>query len=251
MGFLPLHDSLSQQACEALVFLNITNTLLISVGQLCDDNCVAIFDKNLLRIFKQNCLIIKGHRNLLDGLWDIPLTPSTHWKLTPEQQSLNVIIHKNKPNYELANFYHGALCSPVIRTLEAAIKNNNLISWPSIDKLDFKTNIIDPQAIHMGHLDQERSNLQSTKIKIPSSPATLKRTFETLNLILPFTAKEMTYGDMTGAFPYTSTRGNKYIYLMYDYDSNAILVHPLKSRQAHEIHDAWQTLTNRLEKHGH
>ena len=29
------------------------------------------------------------------------------------------------------------------------------------------------------------------------------------------------------------------------------MIHPLKSRQAHEIHDAWQTLSNRLEKHGH
>ena len=38
---------------------------------------------------------------------------------------------------------------------------------------------------------------------------------------------------------------------MYDFDSNAILVHPLKSRQAHEIHDAWLTLVNRLRKHGH
>ena len=38
---------------------------------------------------------------------------------------------------------------------------------------------------------------------------------------------------------------------MYDYDTNAILVHPLKTRQAAEITSAWTKLHTRLTKHGH
>ena len=61
----------------------------------------------------------------------------------------------------------------------------------------------------------------------------------------------MTYGDLTGSFPYTSSRGAKYLFIMYDYDSNAILIQTLKSKQAHKIKQAWVILTNRIIKHGH
>ena len=47
--------------------------------------------------------------------------------------------------------------------------------------------------------------------------------------IIPFSAKEMSYEDLTGAFPYTSSRGYKYLYVLYNYDSNLILVEPLKN----------------------
>ena len=38
---------------------------------------------------------------------------------------------------------------------------------------------------------------------------------------------------------------------MYDHDSNAILVHPLKTRQASEITQAWTNLHTKLSRHGH
>ena len=43
------------------------------------------------------------------------------------------------------------------------------------------------------------------------------------------------YMDLCGRFPHRSTRGNEYILLLYDYDSNVILVEALSSRQAGEI----------------
>jgi calcineurin-like phosphoesterase family protein len=38
------------------------------------------------------------------------------------------------------------------------------------------------------------------------------------------------YTDQTGRFPVTSSRGNKYIRLLYDYCSNSITTEPMKSR---------------------
>ena len=35
--------------------------------------------------------------------------------------------------------------------------------------------------------------------------------------------------DLTGSFPITSSRGHKYIFVLYDYDSNAILAEPIFS----------------------
>ena len=48
----------------------------------------------------------------------------------------------------------------------------------------------------------------------------------------PIGEKQTAYGDLTGQFPYNSSTGNKYIYVMYDYDSNAILVQAIQNRQA-------------------
>ena len=86
-----------------------------------------------------------------------------------------------------------------------------------------KQYIQDTTNIDMGHFKKGRKNLQTTK------------TYETMASIIPFLAKEMSYGDLTGAFPYMSTRGNKYLYILYDYNSNAILVELIKNRQVQSI----------------
>ena len=65
------------------------------------------------------------------------------------------------------------------------------------------------------------------------------------------TRKGITYTDQTGAFPYQSSRGNKYIFICYDYDANAILCAPLKNRNGETIAKAWTTCFNRLTKNGH
>jgi hypothetical protein len=40
---------------------------------------------------------------------------------------------------------------------------------------------------------------------------------------------------LTGRFPFTSGRGMTYLFVLYDYDSNAILANPIKSRKAEDI----------------
>jgi hypothetical protein len=56
------------------------------------------------------------------------------------------------------------------------------------------------------------------------------------------------YSDQTGRFPVTSSKGNKYIMVVYDYYSTAILAEPLKNRTERELLRAYskmhQYLTN-------
>ena len=125
---------------------------------------------------------------------------------------LNVILQKSKTKFQLATFYHGAMCSPVLTTLQNAIRNNHLVSWPAIHKINFLSNIVDTRATDICHLDQEKNNLQSTKyvqpqLKLPTiyTEPSMEKSFEVLNTIIPFTAKEMSYGDLNGSFPYTSS----------------------------------------------
>ena len=56
-GLIPLHNTFKKKTCEALIFPHITNASLISVGQLCDDNCLVLLTKNYflsLKILKSN-----------------------------------------------------------------------------------------------------------------------------------------------------------------------------------------------------
>ena len=44
-----------------------------------------------------------------------------------------------------------------------------------------------------------------------------------------------TFTDQTGRFPVTSSKGNQYIMVLYDYDSSAILAELMKNRSKSEL----------------
>ena len=46
------------------------------------------------------------------------------------------------------------------------------------------------------------------------------------------------FSNQTGRFPVTSSKGNKYLMVMYDNDTNAILAEPMKNRSQQEIMQA-------------
>ena len=48
------------------------------------------------------------------------------------------------------------------------------------------------------------------------------------------------YSDQTEKFPITSLNKNKYIFVLHNYDSNAILVQPLLSSESHYIAEAYK-----------
>jgi hypothetical protein len=58
------------------------------------------------------------------------------------------------------------------------------------------------------------------------------------------------YTDQTGRFPTTSSKGNKYIMVLYDYDSNAILAEPMKSRSEQHMVQAYTKLHTYLVDRG-
>ena len=54
------------------------------------------------------------------------------------------------------------------------------------------------------------------------------------------------YMDLTGRFPYQSSRGSNYIMVAYHYDGNVILIQPLKNRETKTIVKAWAIINNKL-----
>ena len=61
IGQIPLSLSLSQQVSKAYVFYEIYSASIIYLGQLCDNDSVAILDKNEINIVKYSQSILKGH----------------------------------------------------------------------------------------------------------------------------------------------------------------------------------------------
>ena len=58
------------------------------------------------------------------------------------------------------------------------------------------------------------------------------------------------YTDQTGKFPQKSSRGNQYIMVLIEMDSDTILVEAMKNRKAGEIVRAYQKLVDRLKAYG-
>ena len=284
-GLLPLLPTLSPTAKTVSVLPSLHSASLVSLGQLCDDDCQVKLDKHSLTATKNGKVVLRGTRNPQDGLWDISLTTihsptSGQSSTTPtpvlySTEKANVIIRKNRTTKELATYLHAACGSPAVSTFLNAIKKGFLLSWPGIELIT-ESDLAPSLATAKGHLNQERKNLQSTKSSPPSllqhesvppsnapsnalsdtpsadannpHPSTPpKKTQECFSVIHPFDKKA--YSDLAGRYPHMSSRRNQYIMVVYDYDSSGILVHPLKNRTVGEITKAWQHLHARLERH--
>ena len=68
-----IHKLLPMNAKQAYILPNLTNKSLLSVGQLCNNNCTVEFGKYFCDIKHKNQLILKGTRNFNDGLYGIEL----------------------------------------------------------------------------------------------------------------------------------------------------------------------------------
>jgi hypothetical protein len=101
-------------AKTAHVLDGMTNSLLISIGQLCDDDCGAILDKQRLQVFKNSKCILMGPRNKTDGLWDIvlplPTASATPVEATPAEAranlQINAIICKDTSKTQLVTYLY-------------------------------------------------------------------------------------------------------------------------------------------------
>ena len=152
-GQLPL-PLLSSSATKAHTFQDL-KTSLLSIRQLCDDGCVAIFTNQKMYIMKNKTLIIQGDRNKQDGLWDV---------LLPDQQDkICAVLRMDQSKNDLAKFLHACCFSPTKSTFTMAIKKGNFVNWPGLT-VELITKYLNPYfSTEKGHLCQERQNLQSTK----------------------------------------------------------------------------------------
>ena len=114
-------QGLPQQAKTTHIFPNLASGSLLSIGQLCDAGCTALFDKKKLYIFNKGKIIMQGTRQK-SKLWTIDNTA---------HHSLNSVI--DAPTIaERIEFFSRSLFSPTLPTLTKAISAGYLSSFPEV-----------------------------------------------------------------------------------------------------------------------
>ena len=236
----------SKQASDADILPTFKHSL-ISVGQLCDDNCTATFTKHRCTIYNQNNEpVITGIRNPDTGLYEQEMTIKTKRHSNKD----NIPIH-NKRKTQKSNamlptknlqehikYLHQCAFSPTTRTWIQGVKKGHFKTWPGVTVDAIKHYLIKSEATTLGHLDQQRKNIQSMKSQEDDqntmhSPSPLEKGLHTHALYAATICYNQPtgklYTDLTGRFPVQSSRGHKYILVAYNFDSNSIHVRPLKS----------------------
>jgi hypothetical protein len=171
----------------------------------------------------------------------------------------NVQDHTNIK--DAINYLQGAEFSPVKSTLLQAIENGNFDSWPGFTTNNITKHYTRTLATAKGHMAQTRQNTRSTKPKKQKKAPTEemddanREAFAPKDNLPQHTHKVYTtitdingkiYTDLTGRFPTTSSKGNKYILVLYEYDGNAILAEPMKTKADAEAVRAYTVLYRQL-----
>ena len=273
-GYLPLHSSITNRGSHTMVLPQLHSSSLVSLGQLCDDNCLVLLSATKLYTFKNGKVILTGDRSHTDGLWDIPITqnPSctTGTSLLPlhrPRHTLAVMLRRNQPARELVQYLHAACFSPVPSTWLTAINRKKFLTWPGLTEQLVQQHLPQSQATVQGHMHRDRQHLRSTqpakniplsKTHCPTNPlatrdfssAPTERVHQSVYLIIDHKDLNRGYQDLTGRFPLRSSRGNEYILVGYHPDSNYICGVPVKNRTAPILTEAWKTLHANFSKAG-
>ena len=263
-------SQLSDKANTADTFEDFPHSLM-SVGKTADDGTISIFTKDGVTVHKETDVLIKcqGEPILIGvrdehGRYRIPLMQQRgQWQpRKPTNRVRRALEQANSvydlPSIEQAIKWMHAVCGyPVKSTWLRAVKAGNFVGWPLLTEKNVNKYYPDTDETQKGHLNQTRKNTRSTKgaraavaFEICNAAARLRGKKENDIYISTYDVRETIYSDQTGQYPVRSQRGNKYIMVLVEIDSNAILVEPMKSREDKEMIRAYDALVQRLQAAG-
>jgi hypothetical protein len=235
-------------AIQAHVFSQLRNHALICIGTLCDAGCTVHFNQTSVKVRYNNELVLEGSR-VPPGLWSTTIP-------TPHQANASFTAPRKTAAIQ---HLHASLFSPTTQTWIKAINNGHFTHWPMFTAHEIHKHLPKSVATTMGHLDQQRKNLRSTKnkpkktntedaarINDTNPPQESTTSLGFANIIEIDEPKRKSYSDLTGRFPIHSSHGNLYVLVFYLYDANAILVEPLKNRSEGEQLKAYQHMLQRI-----
>ena len=233
---------------------------LVSLGQLCDHGCdYVLLDRQYASVIKDGVTTVIGLRDPTNGLWLVDLSPSgtptplPHPHPTYAHQANSAYEQKTK--VQLIDFLHRACFSPPVSTWTKATDNNFFTTWSGLTSDAVRKFLPKSLNTAKGHLKTAPKNLRSTTKNSPnpaitfpstvmttppSNPEPPVRTHFVYPKVIDITGQ--IFSDQTGRFPVTSSRGNQYIMVVYDYDSAAILAEPLKNRTEGELVRAYSRM---------
>jgi hypothetical protein len=263
---LPI-PSLPVAARRAHIVPELKSHSLVSIDTLCDAGCDVNFTTTTVTVRHNNTIVMSGTRTP-PGLWQFAI-PAPSAPMPPLHDDAMALCTIGYPNAsELVAYAHTAMFPPALSTLEKALHKGYVRNLPGLTAKTLRRHPPRSVATAKGHLDQTRKNMRSTKGKpntlpiaddptVPNDetddafPAHADKTRDcyvaVCNLDEP-TGK--IYTNQTGKFPCTSASSNNYVMILYDYDSNAILMEPMRNRKGPTLVEAHKTLHARLSNAG-
>jgi hypothetical protein len=187
-------------------------------------------------------------RDQKSRLWRVNLKQ----RFEPETVQCNH-AHDNNNQKDLINYLHAACFSPVKSTWITAIKNGFFSSWLGLTEHAVEKHLSKSTSTTKGHLNQQRQNARTANIKdsqvlVPDPD--IDNGIKTQFIYAATIDAGQIYTDQTCRFPVVLRKGNKYIMILYDYDSNAILSQPIKDRTAPELLKAFKVMEQELVARG-
>jgi hypothetical protein len=164
-----------------------------------------------------------------------------------------------------ARYIHQCLCSPPTPTLLGALKcSEELATIPGLTPQLIKSHLPRSTATNKGHMRRHRSNTASTRNAhnaIVTARTEMDHMFPQQELcavqdIFCFAALAdaitgTMYIDITGTFPARSFKGRQYIFVVYVYDLNAIIVRAMPSRTDAAMVTAFNEVVSALKTGGY
>ena len=252
---------------------------ILGLGILCDHGCVIVLTAEKSYVMHNNKLLLSGTRKK-GHLWylnpqDSRKAPTVNGLITSDQQQstptpsyldepmINSItsVYQSKRLKDAMQFHHAAFnnCSKI--TLLTSASKEILPLWLLLTRKNISTYISETRATHMGHMQRIRQKIRSKKQQIPFYLQNLET--EGIDIVQEAKCEEVyiqildvtrmnvkVYTDLTGAFPTTSARGNKYIYIAYSYDANGILFETMKSKHNSEMLRVFDKVYRKLTSRG-
>ena len=159
---LQLSSALTKTSQPVFILDNLKTGTLISLSQLCDDDCIELSTKYGVKIIKQEQVIINGKLEY-NGPWSITL------KLAPPPLQANGILCLDQTNQSLASYHHASLGSPSTSTLLRDISLGHLLIFPCLTTNIISKHLPKSLATALGHEDQE-AKTYNPHDNYPSTP---------------------------------------------------------------------------------
>jgi hypothetical protein len=236
------------QARKAHILPGLVHNSLILVGQFCDNGCNVTSTQEQVTVLRDRKCVMHRSRDPRSRLWRVDLKQKFETKHVQCNHA-----HDNINQKYLINYLHAACFSPVKSTWIKAIKNGHFTPWPGLTEHDVERHLSKSTSTTKGNLNQQRQHERSTKVKDPKLIMTepdLDQGIKTQYVHAATIDAGQIYTDQTGRFQVVSSKGNNYIMILYDYDSNAILAQPIKDRTAPELLRAFQVMEQEVVAHG-
>ena len=157
---LPL-PNLLPRTTKSHAFTKLASGSLLSVGQICDNDCTAVFNATSVNMYRnQDLRILPMRPPIISGTRNMPSDPLYNIRLPTTTNRANAMTAKLPYLQDRIAFYHAALFSPVLSTWTHAINAGYLDSWPDLTSKQITQYAPRSEATAMGHMHAQRSNIR-------------------------------------------------------------------------------------------